>query len=358
MRSIRLIPLAVVLASLVGEGVGQAEWPQTAGEQARRQEALERLRREAEQRRREDMLMFPLSTMPRDLPTPFHLGYRTGLQQLFPRYEGLPTYPGNVPGYGGYPGVVGQPGAVGLGSPGIKSADKDSWPSWITPGNKPRVVKSTQVVVVRLTDRVWMRKAGERAFVPMAYYDRFRFLETGSQVEVRGKGEYQLVMHDGAGMRSRGPCSLQINSLDESVMDLQITTVNSIWLTAKLRPVRVLLPDGTRLELSASAVHIERRGDLIRVSNAGSAPIRFAGLCGSGEIRGPRYINVWTEPSKASPLSGSLQLTGRVTQSKAGGVTTLRGGADGQVTWSGARFKLGDGASLKIQPLKPVSAKQ
>ena len=84
---------------------------------------------------------------------------------------------------------------------------------------------------------------------------------------------------------------------------------------------------------------------------------QIAGVFGAGEILGPRYINVWVEPSTSEPLGGPLQLIGRVTQSKVGGVTTLRGGADGQVVWSGARFELGDGASLQIQPLKPVSRK-
>lgn len=346
--------IACVLASLSGEAVAQFEQGQTAGEAARRQQALEQLRREAEQRRREDMLMFPLSTKPRDVPTLFHLGYRSGLQQLFPRYEGLPTYPSNVPGYGGYPGAAKQPGGVGAGAPGARPSDKDRWPSWIETGTgtKGRMVKSTQAVLVRLTDRVWLRATGERAFVPLAFYDRFRFLETGGQVEVRGKGEFQLVLHDGGGLRSRGPCSLEVAGLNDHTADLQISTVEKVWLTAKLRPLRVRLPDGTQLEFSSSVVHLERRGDRIRVSNAGSGPIHFSGAVGAGEITGPRFISLWVAPAKTAPLSDLLQLKGRVSQSKTGGVTTISGGDDGRVIWSGASFALGKGNSLQIQPLK------
>ena len=56
--------------------------------------------------------------------------------------------------------------------------------------------------------------------------------------------------------------------------------------------------------------------------------------------------------AKTAPISDLLQLKGRVSQSKTGGVTTISGGDDGRVIWSGASFALGKGNSLQIQPLK------
>ena len=88
------------------------------------------------------------------------------------------------------------------------------------------------------------------------------------------------------------------------------------------------------------------------MSNVGSGPIHFSGAVGAGEITGPRFISLWVAPAKTAPLSDSLQLKGRVSQSKTGDVTTIRGGDDGRVIWSGASFALGKGNSLQIQPLK------
>ncbi len=360
MSTIRSMLVIGILGSLSVPAV--AQFGDSAQEQAQRQAALEEMRRRREQKRRQTQLMFPMNTAPRDAPLPFHLGYRAGLQQLFPRYEGLPTYPNNVPGYGGYPGAAKAAGkGVGpakVAVPGVRpETPKDRWPSWIEggTGKKGLKVKSTEGVLVRITDRVRMRDAGERAFVPLEFHDRFRFLGVGGRVEVRGKGEYQMVLHNGGSIRSRGPCSLLIAALDDTHADLQFDKAENVWLTAGARPLRVRLPDGTQLEFTAGRVQLQRRGDRIRVANDGRNPIRYAGSAGTGEIVGPRFISIWVAPPSAPPHSHPLQLTGRVSQSKSGSITTIRGGDDGRVAWSGASFALGEGASLQIQALSAVS---
>lgn len=358
MTTIRVFLIATTIALLLGESPAQRYRQQDAREQARRQKVLDQLKEREQQRRRENAMMFPQNTAPKGAPFQFQLGNRKGLQQMFPRYDGLPTYPSNVPGYGGYPGAGDKTGTGlgpgGLGVLGLRPTNKDRWPSWIEGGTGAgdQKVRSNQAVLIRLTDRVWLRPSGERAFIPLAFYDRFRFMEPGSQVEVRGKGEFQLVLHDGGSLRSRGPCSLQIAGLNDESADLQLANVQNVLLTAKLRPLRVRLPDGTQLEFVSGGVHLERRGDSIRVSNAGSSPIRYNGSLGSGEILGPKFIRIWVAPPRIPPLSDALQLTGRVSQSKSGPVTTIRGGDQGRVTWSGASFVLGEGATLQLQPLK------
>jgi hypothetical protein len=43
-----------------------------------------------------------------------------------------------------------------------------------------------------------------------------------------------------------------------------------------------------------------------------------------------------------------------VTRATAGAATTLGGAVDGQVIWSGARFAVGPGTSLRVEPLQPI----
>jgi hypothetical protein len=358
MRSIRAL-FAVSVLSFTLTGIAAQGGQQDLREQLRQQQLMERFRAESEQRRREDQMMFPRSTAPKGVSTPFHLGFRAGLQQLFPRYEGLPTYPKNVPGYGGYPAAGKGPLGFRAGAPGTRPIEKDQWPSWITSGVgvKDMKAKPTQAVLVRLTDRVWLRPVGERAFVPLAYYDRFRFVATGGRVEVRGKGEFQLALHDGGGMRSQGPCSLEVTGLNADAADLRLRTVDKVWLTARLRPLRVQLPDGTQLEFTAGLVRIDRKIDHIRVTNAGSSPIRYVGPYGSGEISGPRFINIWLAASESLAFGEALQVDGRITHSKAGKAITVRGGKGGRVVWSGASFALDTGSTLRLESLKPVRRK-
>jgi hypothetical protein len=191
----------------------------------------------------------------------------------------------------------------------------------------------------------------------LAYHDRFRFLATGGRVEVRGKGEFQLALHDGGGMRSRGPCSLEVTGLSAEAADLRLMSVDKVWLTARLRPLRVQLPDGTQLEFTAGLLQIEQKSDHIRITNTGSSPIRYVGPYGSGEISGPRFITVWSATAESAAFGEALQVDGRVTQSRAGQAITVRGGKGGRVVWSGARFALDAGSTLRLEPLKPLRRK-
>ena len=107
------------------------------------------IRREAQRRR--DLLRelnirkhtFPYNLMPKEVPMPYHLGYRPGLQEMFPHYEGLPTYPENVPGYGAYPGAKPRPPSTRAAPPRPIEPRTGRWPSWIEGGLGPGVGKAT-----------------------------------------------------------------------------------------------------------------------------------------------------------------------------------------------------------------------
>ena len=133
---------------------------------------------------------------------------------------------------------------------------------------------------------------------------------------------------------------------------MQMPVVSNVWFHAKLRPVRLQLPDATELQFTDTLVHLTRRGDRCRVSNEGKSPVKYVGSAGLGELDGPVYIDVWMKPPAQPPRSDSVRLSGDVSMTQSGRKTTVRGGDNGNVEWSGASYKVGSGTTLEIQPLK------
>ena len=351
-----------LLAALLADGLLAQFPPKDPREQAREEMLRDRLKERQKQEERLRNLQFPYTTLPKDAPLPFHFGDQSALRRLFPAYEGLPTYPSNVPGYGGYPGATKSPDeAERQLVPALKKArpDGDRWPSWIDGGDKFKG-KATpqQAVLARVADRVWFRAAGEAAYIPLAFHDRFRFMALGAQVEVRGRGEFHLLMHAGGHIRSRGPCGIDVTGMTEKEVGLRIRNVAQLWLKAGLRPFHLEMPDGTTVEFADTLIRLIRSGDRVRIENLGKSAVRFAGPYGKGELSGPEFADLWVRRAKAAPLSDQLHAKGDVTTSRVADVVTVEGGADGHVSWSGAGFQVLPGSKLQIQPLKGIDPRK
>ena len=215
-----------------------------------------------------------------------------------------------------------------------------------------------RAVLVRVSDRVWFLDAEETAFIPLAFYDRFRFLRTGSRIEVRGRGEYQAVMYDGSSVRSNGPSSITVVHMGEQEVVLQIDNLEQMWVTAALRPTRVRLPDGTELVFVDGQIRLENLGDRFRVSNEGSSVVTYSGSAGQGELDGPQFISVWKAPPDSDALAQQLQLSGDVAMVQGVEGTEVRGGRGGAVVVTGARFAVEQGSSLVIKPLGPPGTRE
>ncbi|MEE9127109.1 MAG: hypothetical protein V3U11_08210 [Planctomycetota bacterium] len=299
-------------------------------------------------------LMFPYSAIPREAPLPFHLGFRPGLQQMFPFYQGLPTYPENVPGYGAYPGVQPTDQHAKRTAPlRPPKSREDRWPSWIEGGIGPKASKSTptQAVLVQTSDRVWVVDPGAEAYVPLQFFDKFRFLETGSRVLVRGRGALEIYCHDGSTIRSRGPVEFAVARMNREVFDLRLDVVKQFWLRARERSVLLTLPDGTVLTALDSLLHIVERGDRVLLFNNGPGVISYQGAMGKGKLAATRYIALWLERSQGPRLGAGLEFTGDVSTVEEQNHMRVSGGSRGQVTFSGARFKLDRGEKLVLTPL-------
>lgn len=296
--------------------------------------------------------LFPYTSMPVGAPVPFHMGFQPGLRQMFPRYQGLPTYPQNVPGYGAYPGLeLKKPGRPAPLKP-VQPAE-DRWPSWIEGGMGARAKKSTpsEAVLVQTGARVWVIDPGEEAYVPLRYFDKFRFLETGSRVQVRGRGELEVYCHDGSMIRSRGRVDFTVARLNREIFDLRLTSLRQVWLRARERSVLLTLPDATVLTVSDALLHIEYEGDRIAVSNNGPGVVSYQGAMGKGKLVASRYMLLWPQEATQDALGAGLELMGDVSTVEDQDHLRVTGGANGLVTFSGARFKVEPEQSLVLTPL-------
>ena len=86
--------------------------------------------------------------------------------------------------------------------------------------------------------------------------------------------------------------------------------------------------------------------------NAGKGVVTFSGSVGRGELKGPVFIELWTAAQTSDPLNHALRLSGDVSFEKSGRVTTVSGGNQGRVVFSGASFALPGASALEIKPLK------
>ena len=132
-----------------------------------------------------------------------------GVESLFPNF---PTYPRYPTGYGprllrgGYlPDPTADPT---LQLPAVRAPVSDNesgWPSWIDdPESEQRAATPERAMVARTAERVWVLTPDESAFIPLTFYEKFRVLESGSVVEVRNKGEFQVSFHDATPRAGRG----------------------------------------------------------------------------------------------------------------------------------------------------------
>lgn len=287
-----------------------------------------------------------------------------GLQSIYPQYPGFPVYPATATPGAGLPGTT-MPGAVpanplggmfpGLGGlrPTLAPRPEGGWPSWVGSqlSGEQRLAAADRAVLARLSDRVWLLAPNDNAFVPLAFYDKLRTVTAGSVVEVRARGEFQLVMHDGAQLRTWGRARLQITRLAEAGAEFGFTSVQRVWVDAKARPLAITLPDGSVLELANCSVRIEAVGGRAVVQNYGPAAARMRNRSGSFELPKAHRSTVLTQPPTASFHPADLDLEGAVRAQRQGRMLEVTGDGPGAVVWSGARFELERGRVVRLDPL-------
>ncbi|MEM7201847.1 MAG: hypothetical protein AAF628_16390 [Planctomycetota bacterium] len=282
-------------------------------------------------------------------------------QSLQPGFQGFGGALPQFPGYPSYPQGFGPtasdprdllPGLFPvLGGP---TRDPLAWPSWIDGGLEPseRRARPDRVVLVRSSDRVWYRPADEGAFVPLAHFDKFRSMESGSSVEVRNRGEFQLVFDDGAIARSVGSTLLLVSSLTDDGVELVLDDFRSFWVTCGARPLRVAFSDGSTITGQRCDLYFERRGGRGRLINYGPGPAEMSGRVGDVTLEQAHVVEVLLEPGRQRFVSPDLRLEGATRiDGREGRQVTVRADREGAVSWSGARFQLPAGGVLRLDAL-------
>lgn len=298
---------------------------------------------------------------PQTLLPPVQPGFQ-GLTSVAPVFSLFPSYPkgyGPPPKIGGFlPENAPDPARIDWQPPALPRDHSGIWPTWIETGI-PEAAKKTspaRAALARTADRVWFLAPDDTAFAPLAFYDKFRVVESGAFIEVRNKGEFQIAFHDGALLRSLGPVRLGLPKLANSVAELSLTSFRRFWLNAKTRPFSVKLPDGSKIELAGTNAYLETEGDRAIIFNHGRRALRWVGHVGEHVVPPAHRVEIMLEGAKQPFLGSGLLLEGALRTEPNGRSLAVHGeGEGGKVTWSGARISVPEGVVVRIDPLAGVS---
>lgn len=306
-------------------------------------------------------------------------------------FQGFPIFPTELPGYGGYPrglGEVARELSVGARSmvPSAPAPPEHGWPRWLrNESREPLPYEPDLALLVRNVDRVWFKAPEEAAFVPLYFYDKLRPVAKGTEIEVRHAGEFELLLHGGSRVLAQGPTAMTVEELGEAAVALQLGNLTRVRLDAFGREHRIGLPDGSTVIMrpesaapaaddpaaggdpAASAFGVtetvkpalllfERiyepgwRGGRATIWNGGQVAVEWRHAFGSAEIApGNRVTFFLSPPSPAVPAALTSE---QVTLQPDGAVMRCEAADAGEVCWSGARFRLGKGAVLTLDPLQ------
>jgi hypothetical protein len=305
----------------------------------------------------------PSQAEPRQAQPPRRGVYREGFQGLESVYPAYPSYPTYPPGLGPKPLKVPEldpsqllpgliPGLSPRRQPGEPGAGP-TWPSWIAGEltGEAAVATPTRAALARLADRVWFFTPDDNAFVPLSFYDKIRAVESGTLVEVRTKGDFQLVFHDGGQLRSFGRARVALGQLSEAMAELGLGAFRHMWLVAKTRPLKVVLPDRSVLELQGCSVALRSDNGIGSIRNHGPNAAVWTGRPGRVELAPAHQLSILTEVPRSEYVPAGLDLSGAVRAGREGRVLEVHAAGSGAVQWSGASFRLGSGDDLRLDPL-------
>ncbi|MFO1052106.1 MAG: hypothetical protein U1F36_07820 [Planctomycetota bacterium] len=282
-----------------------------------------------------------------DVPTTFDGG---NPNSLFRGWQ-----PITPPDFGAYPGgafaspysLPGQTGPVTLP---IQPRSPNRWPGWMhrdDDGFLPSLA-----ILGFPSDFVWVREAEESVFIPLAEDRKFLIVKEGTEIDVRGAGQYAIRLHGGADVRVAGVSHVTLAKLDEKGATLDCSTLTRLFLLASTAPVRIQFGPQLAIEAAECRLRFERDEDGALTcwhEIGGDATVVLRGER-TALTRGHR-VRLMTEAGHTG-IALELGSDGDVKLSQDGRVLnahgTLRGGS---VVWNGSRIKVPGGGVLRIDPL-------
>jgi hypothetical protein len=306
-------------------------------------------------------------------------------------FRGFPVFPTALQGYGAYPTAPGTQGAPAAGNgfgslfggnrlgppvlqllprrPPLPPAEPENgWPGWARlRERKPLPYAEDMALLVRHSERVWWRAASDEPHVPMAFHDKLRTLQAGADVEVRQAGDFELLLHDGGYVVSRGPAAMAIEKLDAGEVALRFARLTRLHLVGRERAQKIVLPDGSLLLWGAATqeqqgepvdVNVERLtrepgwlGGRARITNYGRREVVFRHAFGEQTLRAGERLSFFLAAS-ASDVGAALVTRDLEVQRAAGTATCKAGATAGEVRWCGASFTVPAGRSLRLEALQ------
>lgn len=316
-------------------------------------------------RTQQDPLTAPLLTLDPEqlLRDELPIGFRT-VQRDLQSFQGFPVYPPDWPGWQGgvgtalpSPFATDESGTTQLPlQPAPRLPDRpNSWPSWFggLESAEEGGFRANRALLTRSSDRVWYRAPEEPVFIPLAFYDKFRAIEAGVDLEVRHKGEYEITFHGGAFLRAQGPSRIEVLDLSEALISFRLPNFTELWLNVLNRPMRITLPDGSLLLADDFQVlRFHRDGAMGTIINHGREPVRLRTSFGDYSIP-PSTQVLMMMPERGRPfIPAQLQLDAGLEARRVGRVLVVEGGSrGGTVVWNGARVQLEPGSTLRVDPL-------
>ena len=306
-------------------------------------------------------------------------------------FRGFPVFPSALQGYGGYPTAPGAQGQAGAGNnlgslfggnqvgppllqllarrPPLPPAEPENgWPGWARLRERnPLPYAEDLALLVRHSERVWWRAASDEPHVPLAFHDKLRTLKAGADVEVRQAGDFELMLHDGSHVVSRGPAAMAIDKLGADEVALRFTSLTRLRLVGRERAQKVVLPDGSLLLWGTATpdlqgepvdVHVERQtnepgwlGGRATITNYGVREVVFRHAFGEQTLRGGERLTFFLAPP-STDVGAALVTRDIEVQRAAGSATCKAGATPGEVRWCGASFSVPAGRSLRLEALQ------
>jgi hypothetical protein len=236
------------------------------------------------------------------------------------------------------------------------------WPAWARTRDKaPLPFASDLALLVRHGDRVWFTTGGDEPFVPLFFHDKLRTLSAGAAVEVRQVGDFELLLHSSSRLVSRGTAKIRLRELGDATVHLEVSALTHLRLFASARKHRLDLPDGSWLELDPAqqtqpdydivlerTVEPGRFGGRATITNFGAVPVAWHHHAGAASLAPGERTTFFLQPPEQ--FVGAPLVTDQVSMTTDGAAVLCRAATAGEVRWSGVRFSLPAGSSVRLDP--------
>ncbi|MEC7583022.1 MAG: hypothetical protein VYE77_01780 [Planctomycetota bacterium] len=284
-------------------------------------------------------------------------------------FQGFPVFPTSLGGFGSYPpppsGFM-QPPTPSTVPPPAQVPSAPNWPAWVTVREKPQLPYNIDTaVVVRQSDRVWVRDVGEPAMTPLYFWDISRAVSAGAKVSIPQTGDFLVLFYGGTRIESFGYSELDIGKMDEKGVEFSMSSLTHCVLTAHQQSFVMKLPDGSELRslpipedaaaIGTTRLFFDRIGgpDWLEgratIFNGGARNVAVKTVFGDFVLEtGMRITMFLNEPRDT--FSHEL-VTHNVQPQVEGSVRTFTAGQNASVIWSGAEFKLAEGSTLRLDPM-------